>query len=215
MNWIIFPFFALVLGFYVAAAHNLYLKNVPMKLVLTSFMLDFVKLVIVAILPIGNTAKALNVIASIHNVPFENITNRIDIPEARGILKILGGDLIELPGTSSCPDPTDPYDPIVQIEEKVAKNPHYYHTSQYTNLENPKIHHDTTGKEISDDLGKVDYFFGALGTTGSSRGIIEYLQEQNPELKKIGIISKTGGMIPGIRNEEEMMEVRNIPKRII
>ena len=163
----------------------------------------------------GNTAKALNVIASIHNVPFENITNRIDIPEARGILKILGGDLIELPGTSSCPDPTDPYDPIVQIEEKVAKNPHYYHTSQYTNLENPKIHHDTTGKEISDDLGKVDYFFGALGTTGSSRGIIEYLQEQNPELKKIGIISKTGGMIPGIRNEEEMMEVRNIPKRII
>jgi hypothetical protein len=59
MNWIIFPFFALVLGFYVAAAHNLYLKNVPMKLVLTSFMLDFVKLVIVAILPIGNTAKAL------------------------------------------------------------------------------------------------------------------------------------------------------------
>lgn len=59
MNWIIFPFFALVLGFYVAATHNLYLKNVPMKLVLTSFMLDFVKLVIVAILPIGNTAKAL------------------------------------------------------------------------------------------------------------------------------------------------------------
>ena len=54
-----------------------------------------------------------------------------------------------------------------------------------------------------------------MGTTGSSRGIIEYLQEQNPELKKIGIISKTGGMIPGIRNEEEMMEVRNIPKRTI
>ena len=77
------------------------------------------------------------------------------------------------------------------------------------------LDHDTTGKKISDDLGKVDYFFGALGTTGSSRGIIEYLQEQNPELKKIGIISKTGGMIPGIRNEEEMMEVRNIPKRTI
>ena len=75
--------------------------------------------------------------------------------------------------------------------------------------------HRKGGKEITEDLGKVDYFFGALGTTGSSRGIIEYLQEQNPELKKIGIISKTGGMIPGIRNEEEMMEVRNIPKRII
>ena len=59
MNWIIFPFFALVLGLYAAAAHNLYLKNVPAKAVLASFMLDFAKLVIVAILPIGNTAKAL------------------------------------------------------------------------------------------------------------------------------------------------------------
>mgnify|MGYP007084398333 FL=1 len=59
MNWIIFPFFALVLGFYVAAAHNRYLKNVPKKVVLTSFMLDFAKLVILAILPIGNTVKAL------------------------------------------------------------------------------------------------------------------------------------------------------------
>ena len=59
MNWIIFPFFVLVLGFYLKAAHNLYLKNVPMKSVLTSFMLDFAKLVIVAILPIGNTGKAL------------------------------------------------------------------------------------------------------------------------------------------------------------
>lgn len=59
MNWIIFPFFALVLGFYIAAAHNLYLKNVPMKSVLTSFMLDFAKLVIVAILPIENTGKSL------------------------------------------------------------------------------------------------------------------------------------------------------------
>lgn len=59
MNWIIFPFFALVLGLYAAAAHNRYLKNVPKKVVLTSFMLDFAKLVIVAILPIGNTVKAL------------------------------------------------------------------------------------------------------------------------------------------------------------
>ena len=59
MNWIIFPFFVPVLGLYVVAAHNRYLKNVPKKVVLTSFMLDFAKLVIVAILPIGNTAKAL------------------------------------------------------------------------------------------------------------------------------------------------------------
>lgn len=59
MNWITFPFFALVLGLYVAAAHNLYSKNIPAKAVLTSFMLDFAKLIIIAILPIGNTAKAL------------------------------------------------------------------------------------------------------------------------------------------------------------
>ena len=156
----------------------------------------------------GNTAKALQIICSMNGIPFKTVTNRIKIPETKEILKVAGAEIEELPGLSECPDPTDPNDPIAYIERIVSENPNkYYHTNQYTNLKNPKAHYEHTGKEIYDDLGKVDYFFGTLGTTGSSRGTIEYLLEKNKNLKKIGIIAEKGDTIPGIRNKDEMYEV--------
>ena len=156
----------------------------------------------------GNTAKALQIICSMNGIPFKTITNRIKIPEKKEILKVAGAEIEELPGLSECPDPTDPNDPVAYIERIVSENSNkYYHTNQYTNLKNPKVHYEHTGKEIYDDLGKVDYFFGTLGTTGSSRGTIEYLLEKNKNLKKIGIIAEKGDTIPGIRNKDEMYEV--------
>lgn len=156
----------------------------------------------------GNTAKALQIICSMNGIPFKTVTNRIKISETKEILKVAGAEIEELPGLSECPDPTDPNDPVAYIERIVSENPNkYYHTNQYTNLKNPKVHYEHTGKEIYDDLGKVDYFFGTLGTTGSSRGTIEYLLEKNKNLKKIGIIAEKGDTIPGIRNKDEMYEV--------
>jgi len=156
----------------------------------------------------GNTAKALQIICSMNGISFKTVTNRIKIPETKEILKVAGAEIEELPGLSECPDPTDPNDPVAYIERIVSENPNkYYHTNQYTNLKNPKVHYEHTGKEIYDDLGKVDYFFGTLGTTGSSRGTIEYLLEKNQNLKKIGIIAEKGDTIPGIRNKDEMYEV--------
>ena len=156
----------------------------------------------------GNTAKALQIICSMNGIPFKTVTNRIKISETKEILKVAGAEIEELPGLSECPDPTDPNDPVAYIERIVSENPNkYYHTNQYTNLKNPKAHYEHTGKEIYDDLGKVDYFFGTLGTTGSSRGTIEYLLEKNKNLKKIGIIAEKGDTIPGIRNKDEMYEV--------
>lgn len=156
----------------------------------------------------GNTAKAIQIICSMNGIPFKTVTNRIKIPETKEVLKVAGAEIEELPGLSECPDPTDPNDPVAYIERIVSENPNkYYHTNQYTNLKNPKVHYEHTGKEIYDDLGKVDYFFGTLGTTGSSRGTIEYLLEKNKNLKKIGIIAEKGDTIPGIRNKDEMYEV--------
>lgn len=156
----------------------------------------------------GNTAKALQIVCSINGISFKTVTNRIKIPETKDILKVTGAEIEELPGLSECPDPTDPNDPVAYIERIVSENPEkYYHTNQYTNLKNPRVHYEHTGKEIYEDIGNVDYFFGTLGTTGSSRGTIEYLLEKNPNLKKIGIIAEKGDTIPGIRNKDEMYEV--------
>lgn len=163
----------------------------------------------------GNTAKALDVICSMNNIPFLTVTNRIKTEEVGKILSICGASIKELPGMSECPDPTDPNDPTSYIERMISSNPDkYYYPNQYTNLKNPQAHYLHTGKEIINDLGNVDYFFATLGTTGSSRGTIECLKENNPNLVKIGIIAAKGDNIPGIRNMDEMYEVGIFDKSI-
>jgi len=156
----------------------------------------------------GNMAKAMQLICSINNVEFKIVTNRIKVREVKQILQLLGAQLDELPGLSECPDPTDPNDPITFIEQQMAKEPgKYFHTSQYTNEKNIHAHYNSTGKEIFEDAGSIDYFIGGLGTTGSTRGAGTFLKEKNPEMKNVGVIAAKGHLLPGIRNQDEMYEV--------
>ncbi len=156
----------------------------------------------------GNTAKALQMILSMHKIPFKIVTNRIQVREVRQILQLIGIDIEELPGQSQCLDPTDPNDPQFIVEQIINSAPDkYFHTSQYTNLKNLEAHSLMTGEEIVKDLARVDYFFGGLGTTGSTRGTGMRLKEQNANLKNIGVICAKGESLPGIRNVDEMYEV--------
>jgi len=156
----------------------------------------------------GNTAKALQVLAAMRGLRLRVLTNRAKVPEVRDMLELVGADLEELPGLSECPDPTVPNDVFSTIEALMARNPgDFYHTGQYTNPVNVRTHHDTTGREIADDLGHVDLLFGGLGTTGSTRGTATCLRDINPRLQTIGIVSTREDFIPGIRSAAELWDV--------
>lgn len=156
----------------------------------------------------GNTGKALAVLASLYGINYETITNRIKVPEVHDLLRLMGASIEVLPGMSECPDPNDPNDPLSYLEQKVHANPaHYFHTDQYRNTKNYQAHYEHTGREIFEDLGAIDYFFGALGTAGSTRGVSTFLKEQNAHLQTIGVVAEKGDFIPGLRNIDEMSEV--------
>ena len=156
----------------------------------------------------GNTAKALQILAAMHGLRLRVLTNRVKVGGVRDMLELLGGELEEMPGLSECPDPTVPDDVFSAIGKLMAAHPgEYHHTSQYTNPDNVRTHHDTTGREIADDIGTVDFLFGGLGTTGSTRGAATFLRAANPKLQTIGIVSTSEDFIPGIRSEAEMWDV--------
>jgi len=156
----------------------------------------------------GNTGKALAVLASLYRINYETITNRIKVPEVHDLLRLMGASIEVLPGMSECPDPNDPNDPLTYLEQKIHADPsHYFHTDQYRNVKNYQTHYEHTGREIFEDLGAVDYFFGALGTAGSTRGVSTFLKEQFADLQTVGIVAEKGDFIPGLRNIDEMSEV--------
>lgn len=156
----------------------------------------------------GNTIKAMQAIASIHGLTSTSITNRIKIPEIRDILLAMGVEIIETPGKSSCIDPTNPEDPLYVINDLLTKNPHtYIYPNQYYNEDNPQIHYEKTGEEILNDLPTINYLFATLGTTGSSQGITRKIKEVHPDVISIGIAAARDDYIPGIRNENDLMDV--------
>lgn len=163
----------------------------------------------------GNTIKAMQSIAGIYGVKSTSVTNRIRVPEMRDILLTIGINIVEVPGKSSCIDPTNPEDPLYIIENMMNENKDkYVYPNQYYNEKNPQIHEDTTGKEIADDIGEVDYLFATLGTTGSSQGVIKRLKKDNKNLKAIGVAAARDDYIPGIRNQNDLMDVGIYDKSI-
>lgn len=156
----------------------------------------------------GNTAKALAALCGAENLAFKTVTNRIKQPEVRQILQTLNADIDELPGVSDCPDPNDPDDFTVIAAGLAQKEPDkYYYTDQYFNPENLRAHYSTTGKEVLDDLGRVDFYFGFLGTCGSSMGVGQYLLDHGQSTEIWGIVTDTGHHIPGGRTQSELWEV--------
>ncbi|MFC9894892.1 pyridoxal-phosphate dependent enzyme [Nocardia sp. NPDC127579] len=161
----------------------------------------------------GNTAKALRVLGGLHGIELRAVTNRIKVAEVRDLLRLLGTEIVELPGLSECPDPTTPNDVYSVIAATMAAEPGaYHHLSQYTNEKNVEAHCLGTGREIHEDLAadgihRVDYLIGGLGTTGSSRGAATYLRKHNPDLRTVAVVSERSDFIPGIRSETEMWEV--------
>lgn len=155
----------------------------------------------------GNTAKSLAAIASLMGVNFKLVSSLKKVKEQKEVLQFMGAEIQEVVNSSNCFDPTDPNDPQYIIERAAAENPDkVYFPSQFTNKKNPEFHECTTAQEIADDLGVVNYFFGGLGTTGSSLGIAKRLKADNPAFKAVGITAANNHFIPGIRSLNQMAE---------
>lgn len=146
----------------------------------------------------GNTAKALQCICNVNNIKFTTVTNRIKISESKNILKFIGANVIEVSRE------VNTVDEILKMMNESRDS--YFHTTQYTNSDNVKAHYET-GREIFNDIGKVDYFISVLGTSGSSKGTSLFLEEKNKDLVKIGVVTSNDSYIPGIRTQSEMKEV--------
>jgi cysteine synthase B len=71
---------------------------------------------------------------------------------------------------------------------------------QFANLDNPRIHFETTGPEIWEQTqGRITHFVSAMGTTGTITGVSQFLKSKNPNIKIIGAQPSEGSRIPGIR----------------
>lgn len=87
---------------------------------------------------------------------------------------------------------------IEKAEELAKAIPGSIIAGQFTNPANPRVHRNTTGPEIWEDLdGQADILVAGVGTGGTLTGTGEYLKEKNPELRVVAVEPSDSPLLSG------------------
>lgn len=102
--------------------------------------------------------------------------------ERRNLLKAYGAKIVLTPGSQGMKGA------IAKAKELQESTPNSLIPSQFTNLENPQAHYETTGPELWEQTdGEIDIFVAGVGTGGTISGTGKYLKEKNPNIKIIAV----------------------------
>lgn len=141
----------------------------------------------------GNTGISLAVVASLKGYKVKIVMPRTMSEERKKILKMLGTEIIFVNNENEA----------IRLAKKLSEEKKYFYLNQFENKLNVKVHYETTGKEILDQLnGKIDMFIAGIGTGGTITGVGKRLKEFNPKIKIIGVE-------PEIKAEDKIQGLKN------
>ncbi len=158
----------------------------------------------------GNTALTLSVLAKYYGYKKTKFYFSHRVPLSKlNLIKLLA-DEIEINKEPLCPDKKDPNSSINKAKNLV-KTKQYLNLDQYSNQNNPEGHYEVTGdqivKQIKTFTNDLDYFFAALGTTGTIVGTSRKLKEHFSNLKSIGVVTAEDVSRLGARSLNLLEEV--------
>ena len=90
-----------------------------------------------------------------------------------------------------------------------ANREKYFYCDQYSNLNNPLAHYETTGSELIEQAPFITHFVGGVGTGGTISGIGRRLKEAN---ESIQIICIDFDEWPGVEGLKPLSEGHIIPE---
>ena len=141
----------------------------------------------------GNTGIALAMAAAIKGYRMVLIMPEDLSIERAQTMKAFGAELILTPKSGGMESARD-------LAERMQAEGKGRVLDQFANLDNPRIHYETTGPELwAQTGGQITHFVSAMGTTGTITGVSRFLKEQNPAVRIIGAQPSEGSRIPGIR----------------
>ena len=130
----------------------------------------------------GNTGVALALVSAARGYRLILTMPETMSIERRKLLAAYGAELVLTPGSEGMRGA------IRRAEELAREIPNSFIPQQFENPANPRMHRETTAREIWDDTeGRIDIFVAGVGTGGTISGVAEALKRLKPELRAIAV----------------------------
>lgn len=126
----------------------------------------------------GNTGIALAMLGKTKGYRVIIVMPETMSAERRSLIKAYGAELVLTEGAKGMKGAIEK---AIEMREDIGAIA--FIPQQFENPENPKIHYDTTAKEILEDLPDIDAFVIGVGTGGTLTGVGRYLKENRPDVK--------------------------------
>lgn len=126
----------------------------------------------------GNTGIALAAVAAYKGYKMIAVMPEFMSEERRKILQAYGAEVVLTPKEE------DVIGALHKAEELVKEIPNSYMPNQFSNICNPKVHSETTAKEIlAQTKSTLDAVIVAAGTGGTAMGIAGYFRNEAKHVK--------------------------------
>lgn len=129
----------------------------------------------------GNTGMGLALVANARGYKFVCVMPESMSVDKRHALATLGAEIV-----LTKPAPLSSPDNFRNVAAKLAEEKGWFLTAQFQNQANPRIHEETTGPEILEQMeNDLAVFVCAAGTGGTITGVARALKAKLPKVKVI------------------------------
>jgi len=112
--------------------------------------------------------------------------------ERRKLVTLLGAEVVLTPSDKGMKGA------IEKAEELAKENKNSFIPQQFKNPANPKVHQNTTAREIWEDTeGKIDILVSGVGTGGTITGVALALKSKKPGIRIIAVEPKDSAVLSG------------------
>jgi cysteine synthase A len=140
----------------------------------------------------GNTGIGIALVGRLKGYKVQIVMPENMSEERKKLIRTLGAELILTPAEENISGA------IKRTKDMASQDPHIFIPQQFENPDNPRIHYETTARELWQQLsGDIACFVAGVGSGGTLQGVGKFLKEHKQNVKIIAVEPKNHSAILG------------------